>query len=262
MNQVKVLSTRLSDTYFPMVWYTLAEENHFWFQWRFNVFMRQCRLLHIDRESSLKGLEVGCGNGVMRRQIENNTNWTVDGADLFEEALRLNNTKRGQTFLYDINDRHQCFKDFYDFIVVFDVLEHVKDAKYFLQSILFHLKPRGWLIINVPALQLLFSPYDYAAGHVKRYNKKMMRQELSSSYLTIIGLCYWGSSLVPLLLARKLLFGRRISNNPEAMIRKGFEVPNSWVNAYLLKIMRMETMLMKSPPFGTSLMTTAIKLDE
>ena len=35
----------------------------------------------------------------------------------------------------------------------------------------FHLKNNGYLII-IPSINLLYSKYDNAVGHVKRYNKK------------------------------------------------------------------------------------------
>jgi hypothetical protein len=53
---------------------------------------------------------------------------------------------------------------------MFDVLEHIEDQDRFLDSVRFLLADRGCLIINVPAVEWLFSPYDWAQGHHRRYS--------------------------------------------------------------------------------------------
>ena len=172
MNRIKKLSPPLSDKYFPFEWYQLATENHFWFQWRFQVLLRIFQEMGISLTESLQGMEVGCGNGIILRQIEQYTNWIMDGVDLSEKALSLVNMTRGKIFLYNIHDRQHDFRERYDFIILFDVLEHIKEPHFFLESLLFHLKPSGWLFINVPALTFLFSNYDRVAQHLRRYDKK------------------------------------------------------------------------------------------
>jgi SAM-dependent methyltransferase len=259
INKFKILSSPPTGKYFPFEWYELAKDNHFWCKWRFQVLLRQFQDLGILRSTPLKGLEVGCGNGVVLQQIEHSTNWTIDGVDLSEKALSLVNITRGETFLYDIHDRHPDFKENYDFLILFDVLEHINDPKPFLTSLLYHLKPSGWLFVNVPALTLLFSNYDLAAQHLKRYDKKMMRHELACDILEIQDMRYWGLALVPLLIIRKLLLSRNTIPS-QVIIEKGFKVQSDWMNNWFLRIMRIETALLKKPILGTSLMTAAVKL--
>lgn len=65
--------------------------------------------------------------------------------------------------------------DLFDTILYFDVLEHISDDKEELATASKHLRPAGHLVIVCPAHQFLFSPFDQAIGHYRRYNKRMMR---------------------------------------------------------------------------------------
>ncbi len=64
--------------------------------------------------------------------------------------------------------------DTYDTIVYIDVLEHIKDDKEELKTAIKHLKKDGVLIVLSPAHQWLFTPFDKAIGHYRRYNKNTL----------------------------------------------------------------------------------------
>jgi predicted SAM-dependent methyltransferase len=44
----------------------------------------------------------------------------------------------------------------------------------FLKALLRQLKTQGLLLINVPALQFLYSHYDEIVGHILRYDKRTL----------------------------------------------------------------------------------------
>ena len=60
-------------------------------------------------------------------------------------------------------------------ILYIDVIEHIANEKAELQKAGELLEPGGHLIILVPAHQRLYSPFDKAIGHHRRYNKKMLK---------------------------------------------------------------------------------------
>jgi SAM-dependent methyltransferase len=258
-NDIQVFSTVPYNGCPYMAYYKNAVEGHFWIEWRFHVFLQQIQGLNILRNVPLKGLDIGCGNGVVRRQIESATDWIVDGADLASEALQLNHTRRGQTFQYNVFDCHRDFKAAYDFIILFDVIEHISDPKRFLEAVWYHLKPSGWVFMNVPALNCLFSNYDRVQNHLRRYTGKMMQAELPRNLLAIRDMRYWGFILLPLVGLRKFLVSNKTS--PQVVLEKGFKMPSSLMNTVFLKIMRLETTLLKKPILGTSLMTAAMKVN-
>lgn len=83
----------------------------------------------------------------------------------------------------------------FDTIIYIDVIEHIeKDAEELKMAANF-LKPNGHLIILVPAHNYLFSEFDKAIGHYRRYNKEMLAktvpkelQKVDLRYLDTLGL--------------------------------------------------------------------------
>jgi len=249
--------SKLDDFSFVHKWYELADEDHFWMRWRLRAFLNQAKYLKISKDRSLRGLEVGCGHGVFRKQIECETNWTVDGTDLDCRALEQNPQCRGETYAYDIMEKNLDFKEKYDFIFLFDVLEHIEQPIVFLEACLFHLKKDGYIYVNVPALQFLFSPYDIVVGHFRRYNKQILSDELLQSELQIDNIQYWGFSIIGLLFLRKLFLSPKLKH--EDIIQRGFKPPGKFMNFLLCMLMNIETFLIKQPPLGTSVMAAAKK---
>lgn len=64
---------------------------------------------------------------------------------------------------------------YFDTIVYIDVLEHIDDDREELNRASSHLRPGGRLIVLSPAHQWLFSPFDAAIGHFRRYDRPMLR---------------------------------------------------------------------------------------
>jgi len=246
---------QLSDpipTEFPSEWYGMNSDSHFWFGWRFQVLKNLLRVGPLPAEKPVRALEIGCGTGFLRTQIERGTNWTVDAADIDPDALGQAAASRGRTLLYRIDERRPEMKEQYDALILFDVLEHIKDPVPFFEHACWHLKPGGIIIINVPAISWLYSRYDELVGHWVRYDKKSLQQLCWRGGVRQIESRYWGFLLVPLVLWRK----RRLQNckSPREAVLQGFSTPARWINSLLGVIMKCETTLMKRPPIGTSLM--------
>lgn len=255
---VRILSQVRSEN-FPALWYELASEEHFWCRWRLRAFLRQLRDLQLPLQDPLLGLEIGCGNGLVRRQLEGATAWTVDGADIDLAVLKTNQTRRGASYLYNVHDRVEALKERYDFLLLFDVIEHIPDAETtaFLESCLFHLKPGGHLLLNVPALMSLFSKYDTFVGHFRRYDQQTMEAELTRAGLQVVDLRYWGFGLVPLLQLRQKMIARKKSERE--VVNMGFRPPSPLLNRLLSVAGSVETRLLARPPRGTSLLAAAVK---
>ncbi len=63
----------------------------------------------------------------------------------------------------------------WDTILYIDVLEHIEDDRGELARAARLLRPGGHIIVLSPAHQFLFSPFDAAIGHYRRYNKTTLR---------------------------------------------------------------------------------------
>lgn len=251
--------TRRGEQPFLESWYELADESHVWFKWRMVAALNQLSRLGVPLGRSLRALEVGCGTGVLRSQFEAATRWTVDGADLDYGALRQSGPARGRTLYYDIRDEAQEFVGAYDVLILYDVLEHIEDARPFVASLLRHLKPGGLLLVNVPAVPALYGDYDRAAGHFRRYDRRGLVGEFRGFDVEVLDARYWGFGLLPLLMLRGLMlrFNRRGSS--EEVVRRGFESPHPLVDRLLGVLMRAESRALKNPPLGSSLLMACRK---
>ncbi len=72
----------------------------------------------------------------------------------------------------------------FDTILYIDVLEHIADDLGELQRVARHLTVHGRLVVLSPAHSWLFSPFDRAIGHHRRYTRRTLRQ-LTPTGLTV-----------------------------------------------------------------------------
>jgi trans-aconitate methyltransferase len=184
----------------PDQYFDLATPRHFWCRRRFEVL----RKVADERLRSVSTVaEIGCGSGVLQRQLEDTYDFAPVGFDLHEAALRNNISRRGEVYCYDIHDRADEFRKAFDLLLMFDVLEHIEDQDRFLESARFHLADRGCIIINVPALQWLYSAYDRVQGHQRRYSLAALLEVAKRNGFRVSNATYWGGPLVPVLALRK-----------------------------------------------------------
>ena len=125
-------------------------------------------------------LEVGAGIGVNTNLILNNCNNLISLtaiepdkvlADKILEDIKVNKDQLEVKSCY-LKDMPTSKK--YDTILYIDVIEHIKDDKEELEVAKTYLKEGGHLIILVPAHNYLFSSFDEAIGHYRRYNKSLL----------------------------------------------------------------------------------------
>lgn len=232
----------MADQYFD-----LAQPGHFWCRRRFEVLRK---LAGGRLRSAARAAEIGCGNGVLQRQIEDAYDLAPAGFDLHEAALRRNMCRRGAVYCYDIHDRAEEFRKAFDVLLMFDVLEHIEDQDGFLESAKFHLADGGCIIINVPALQWLYSPYDRIQGHQRRYSLPALREVAQRNGFKVRESTYWGGPLVPVLALRKatLTIGRSRLDNYST----GFDPRGNFMNDCLYRFSRCEVLPQRIA--GTSVM--------
>ena len=228
-------------------WFEIASIDHFWVRRRFEVLRR------LDDgvvPAALQIAEIGCGHGLLQRQVEDHYGREVTGFDLNEYALKRNLSNTSRVCCYDIRQQLPALHHSFDLIFLFDVLEHLSEETQFLNAVLYHLAPQGKLIINVPAGQWAFSEYDRAAGHIRRYSIANLREVARRSNLQIQSWTYWGLPLVPTLAIRKLWLNGQ--HDQSKVISSGFDSRSPANNHMLSLLSRCEPLPQKR--LGTSLM--------
>ncbi len=83
----------------------------------------------------------------------------------------------------------------FDSVVYVDVLEHIEDDRGELRLAAERLRPGGRIVVLSPAFPFLYSEFDRAIGHYRRYTRRMLRAiappglaEIDSRYLDGAGL--------------------------------------------------------------------------
>ena len=236
------IQVNMDNAYFEM-----ASLDHFWIRRRLETLQS----LWGGPAKDIRLGDVGCGNGVVLQQFLDAYGVAGDGFDLNEVALKRAVYVRGRVFFYNIHDRLADFRGLYDVIILFDVIEHIEDDKAFLESVLAHLRPNGTILLNVPAHQALFSKYDSAQGHQRRYDISQLRQLSEATGLRIEAWTYWGFMYLPILWLRKKILDRS-TLTPSEILSRGFSPGSSLVNSLLYTLGRME--ICPNSLAGTSLM--------
>jgi SAM-dependent methyltransferase len=135
----------------------------------------------------------------------------------------------------------------FDTVLYLDVLEHIEDGAAELERARDLLAPGGCLVVLAPAFQLLFSPFDHAVRHHRRYTRSSLEKEVPagmqcilSRYLDGVGtllslgnrlmlrrnlptqaqIHFWDRYVVPISRPFDKLFGRYFGRSVVAVYRK------------------------------------------
>jgi len=88
------------------------------------------------------------------------------------------------------------------FVTLLDVLEHQEDDQAFLKDTVEKMQPKSTLLVTVPALQKLWSHWDDALGHFRRYDKSMLLKCTEELPLAVREIDYLFPEMVPLAMFR------------------------------------------------------------
>lgn len=153
-------------------------------------------------------LDVGCGLGVnadhlWNERIKAYTFLEPDAALLAQVPENVNAAAAVRNEFIHGTTRDLLGRSF-DTLLYIDVLEHISDGKEELRRAADLLAPGGHLIILVPAFQILFSRFDTAIGHHRRYDRALLKAEIPPE-LERLQMRYLDSAGFLLSLGNKLL---------------------------------------------------------
>jgi len=121
-------------------------------------------------------LEVGAGLGSFTKNYFNDIN-NIVLCDLDPKNIKILKEKFYQNKNVSVFDKRINELDAkFNTIIYLNVLEHIKEDVDEINSALNKLKPGGYLIILVPAHQKLYSKFDKAIGHYRRYNINFFKE--------------------------------------------------------------------------------------
>jgi len=175
-------------------------------------------------------LEVGAGIGVNTPFLNTNTvEWVCLEPDknmaamLVERqrATQLAGTRTVAGLIADL----PCIASF-DSIIYIDVLEHIKDDTAEIAAATARLHPNGTLVVLSPAHAWLFSAFDTAIGHYRRYSPRDFRA-LTRPDLELISLRQLDSVGIIASLANSVVLRSQMPTVPQILLWDRIMVPVS-----------------------------------
>ena len=150
---------------------------------------------YLRKKSSI--LDIGCGTGAVDFYLASSDH-SIDGIDVSTRAISA--CKRDSRLLgfdsklrFKVNSLETISKKKkYDAIILFEVIEHIKDDKRAIKKIISLLKNSGLLFISTPSISAplyklgLLREFDDRVGHLRRYSLESISLLVESAGFKII----------------------------------------------------------------------------
>lgn len=232
------------------------EDGNFWFEGRAKIMKHLFRKFSNDRDQ-LNFLEIGCGTGFMLKRFSGIPKVHLTGSEIYLAGLHFARKRLPRADFIQLDATNMPFRQLYDTIGAFDVLEHIEADEQVMDQVHKALKNNGNFLITVPQYSWLWSPLDDYACHKRRYSRKdlitkIKRQGFEIEYVG--SFVFW---LFPFMLLSRLLKKNQQIKDPTSE----FQIP-AVLNLIFSFCMRIDYLLIKmgiSLPFGGSLVCVATK---
>lgn len=233
----------------------VLEEGNFWFVHRNRLIIWALQKFAPVIQNFL---EVGCGTGYVLTGISKAfPHITLYGSEFFAEGLAFAQQRLPQAELFQLDARTIPYKERFNAIGAFDVLEHIAEDEQVLSQIHQALTPQGVLFLSVPQHPWLWSAADDYAMHVRRYTRNALTDKLAHQGFTVRYITSFVFLLLPLMVISRLMKQKREAYHPE----DEFKIA-PWLNQLLGLLLKVELGLIKAGftfPVGGSLFVVAIK---
>lgn len=178
------------------------ESNSFWFRSRNKLILAMMKKYFPNINNFM---EIGCGTGFVLSAIEREfPKLVLYGSEIFNTGLDYAVTRVSRADLFQMDARKIPFKDEFDAIGAFDVLEHIEDDVKVLNRMYQAVKPGGSIILTVPQHKFLWSENDVYAHHVRRYSANELKSKVKSAGFKVIRATSFVSLLFPFFFLSRL----------------------------------------------------------
>jgi SAM-dependent methyltransferase len=247
---------RESEGFEPEYFARLADQEagNFWFRARNRLLIWALQRYFPDTQNLL---EIGCGTGfVLSGLREAFPNLILSGSEVFSEGLGFAAARLPGVALFQMDARHIPFREEFDVIGAFDVLEHIKQDELVLSQMYQATRKGGGILVTVPQHRFLWSASDEFARHVRRYQAPELIDKVSSAGFEVLRTTSFVSLMLPLLV---------LSRIKQRQSSKAFD-PNSelavsaFVNTSMESILAAERTMIRaglSFPAGGSILLAA-----
>jgi len=155
--------------------------------------------IHKVDNKSFSVLDFGAGIGTLAEIFYKKTSIKPECFEICKKSQKIL-TQKGFKLQNEFLNEEK-----YDLIFSSNVLEHIEQDSKTIANLKKMLKKDGYLIIVVPAFNLLFSEFDVKVGHFRRYNFEMLKKICDQNDLEIEDMKFFDSSGFFILLIMKFL---------------------------------------------------------
>lgn len=235
-----------------------AEPSFFWFGTRARLIADLFDKYFPEARSFF---DVGCGTGFVLASVAvKRPEVRLAGAEISIEALTFAKERLPGGEFIQADARNIPYAGEFDVAGAFDVIEHVDDDTAVLRELHACLHPGGGIIITVPQHPFLWSRFDVASCHHRRYTHSRLRRIVEDAGFRVERMTSFVTVLFPILVLSRLIGRVRAGGAGDDAFRE-FVLPR-FLNRLFEMVSDIErTLILRgvSFPFGGSLLCVAHK---
>jgi SAM-dependent methyltransferase len=236
-----------------------AEQSHFWFR-GFRQYVKPMIERATSGLTSPRILDCGCGTGSNLEMLRS-----------FGDAVGFDLTGTGVAFAHRKGHRvaQASIADIpfttgrFDLVTSFDVFQCLPDEveRSAIAEMSRVLKPGGWMLLHVAALELLHGRHSVLSQEVRRYTPSRLRSIVEGGGFRVERLTFDHASLLPLLLPVRVWHRMSARGGDVPAGEEEITVPPAPINGALTMLVSLEALALRAVdmPIGSSLMCLARK---
>lgn len=227
-----------------------VEDSYWWSRWVRDMVQDWLPPLTSD----MRVLDLGCGTGILSQDLQGKA--TVVSADYAALALAYCRRRHLRRLVQADGHALPLRNAAFDVVLAVDTIEHLADDAAALREVRRIIKPRGMVIINVPAFQFLWSSHDVANQHFRRYSRPQLRRVVEAAGFQLSKLTYTNLLLFPPTLAVR--WAKRLGFQPHTPEDEILKL-SPRLNEFCYRLLDRERDFVRrhSLPFGTSVFAVA-----
>lgn len=202
-------------------------------------------------------LDAGCGTGLLMKKMQ--TFGEVFGVDISNTALEFAQKRNLKNLKLSSVTKLPFKKERFNAVLSIDVLYHqrVKSDEKAIREFYKVLKPKGILILKLPAFNWLRGKHDTIVQTKKRYTKNEVEQMLKKGGFIIKKISYTNMLIFPIALLKRFFLDKLFSNSTVSDVKP----PANFINKTLINVILLENKILNyiNFPFGISVIAVAQK---
>jgi SAM-dependent methyltransferase len=236
-----------------------AEQSHFWFR-GFRQYVRPAVQRATAGSGDARILDCGCGTGSNVRML--GEYGRAVGFDLTATGVRFAHA-HGHRIVQASIGAIPFQSGAFDLVTSFDVFQCLPDdvEASAIAEMARVLKPGGWLLLHVAALEILHGRHSVLSEEVRRYTPARLRAIVERGGFQIERLTFDHLSLLPMLLPVRVWHRLTARGGAVQAGEREITVPPAPVNAALTALVSLEALALRAVnmPIGSSLLCVARK---